>query len=39
MHWELYDINGCDEEAILAAAQKAGARIHLMRPMETVEVP
>lgn len=38
MHWELYDINGCDEEAILAAAQKAGARIRLMRPMESIEV-
>ncbi len=39
MHWELYDINGCDEDAILAAAQNAGARIRLMRPMESIEVP
>ena len=39
MHWELYDINGCDEEAILAAAWGAGARVRLMRPMETIELP
>jgi L-ascorbate metabolism protein UlaG (beta-lactamase superfamily) len=38
MHWELYDINGCDEEAILAAARSAGARIRMMRPMESIEV-
>ena len=38
MHWELYDINGCGEEAILQAAHQAGARVHLMRPMETIEV-
>jgi L-ascorbate metabolism protein UlaG (beta-lactamase superfamily) len=38
MHWELYDINGCDKEAILAAAQRAGAHIRLMRPMETMEL-
>ena len=39
MHWDLYDINGCDEGAILSAARVAGARIRLLRPMDTVEVP
>ncbi len=38
MHWDLYDINGCGEEAILLAARNAGAVIRLMRPMETIEV-
>jgi hypothetical protein len=28
-HWDLYDINGCGEEAILRAAYQAGARIRL----------
>lgn len=38
MHWDLYDINGCGEEAILRAARSAGARIHLLHPMECFEV-
>ncbi len=39
MHWDLYDINGCGEEAILRAASQAGARIRLMRPMEFTAFP
>jgi hypothetical protein len=39
MHWDLYEINGCGEDAILRAASQADARVRLMRPMETITAP
>jgi L-ascorbate 6-phosphate lactonase len=39
MHWELYEINGCDEAAIVAAARDAGARVHLLRPLDAIDIP
>ncbi len=39
MHWDLYEINGCDEAVILAAARDAGARVHLLRPLDAIDLP
>lgn len=38
MHHDLYAINGCADEDILAAAARAGARVKILKPMEAIEV-
>lgn len=38
MHHDLYGINGCTGEEILSAAKTAGAKAHMLRPMQTLRI-
>jgi L-ascorbate metabolism protein UlaG (beta-lactamase superfamily) len=38
MHHDLYAINGCAPEEILHAAKAAGAKAHLLKPMQSLQL-
>ena len=38
MHHDLYAINGCAPEEILCAAEAAGAKAHLLKPMQSLRL-
>ncbi len=38
MHHDLYAINGCAPSKILAAAETAGAKAHLLKPMQSLRL-